>query len=263
LQKWQKSKDIMIEQLPTTDYQNARPLFTGEYLTLIIDSVLAGNSAGQLWADDPAAPQTALLWDGTHSLYVVGAAANATTNQQLGEMFATELTPTARQRGIEGFKIFCSDPAWASASGLVFPALTLTQHPRVVYTLGQVALPDWQSRLPAGYAIRPIDRPLLSDSTLGNHADLIEEIASCWPICRCTAEYVSAGKCGIGIATAEPYRRQGFAALTASAFLEHCLCNQITPYWDCWLSNTSSVATAERIGLRRLHEYSVYYGEFR
>lgn len=270
----------MIAQLHPTDYRNARPLFTGEYLTLIIDSVIAGNSAGQLWADDRAAPQTALLWDGTHSLYLVGEATNPTVNQQLGEMFATELTPMARQRGIEGFKIFYSSPAWESASRLVFPALSLTQHPRVVYTLGQVAWPDWQSRLPVGYAVRPIDQAMLRDSSLGNHADLIEEIESCWPsqehflrhgfgfcalgdgaiLCRCTAEYVSGGKCGIGIATAEPYRRQGLAALTASAFLEYCIQQGIVPYWDAWLRNTASVATAEKIGLRRLQEYNVYWG---
>jgi RimJ/RimL family protein N-acetyltransferase len=269
----------MIKQLTATDYPQTRPLFASDYLTLMIDSVIAGSSSGQLWADDPTAPQTALLWDGAHSLYLVGQAANPATNEQLAELLAIEITVLARQRGIEGFKIFYSDPAWESQIGVIFPTLTLTQHPRVVYTLGQIAQPDWQSRLPAGYAIRPIDRTLLSDSTLGNHADLMEEIESCWPsqerfltrgfgacavgngeiICRCTAEYVSAGKCGIGIATAETYRRQGFAVLTASAFLADCVNRGIVPYWDAWLRNQASVATAEKIGLRRLQEYNIYW----
>lgn len=270
----------MIEKLAATDYAKTRPLFAGDYLTLIIDSVIAGSSTGQLWADDHAAPQTALLWDGAHSLYLVGQATNPATNQQLAELLATEITVTARQRGIEGFKILYSHAAWEDQICTLLPALSLTQHPRVIYTLGQVAWPDWQSRLPAGYAVRPIDQAMLRDSSLANHADLVEEIESCWPsqehflrhgfgfcalgddaiLCRCTAEYVSAGKCGIGIATAAPYRRQGLAALTASAFLEYCVEQGIVPYWDAWLRNQASVATAEKIGLRRLQEYNVYWG---
>lgn len=79
-------------------------------------------------------------------------------------------------------------------------------------------------------------------------------------ICRCTAEYVSPGKCGIGIATAEPYRQQGFATLTASAFIEECQRRQITPYWDAWLRNTASVARAEKVGLRKVQDYWVFVG---
>jgi RimJ/RimL family protein N-acetyltransferase len=158
--------------------------------------------------------------------------------------------------------------------------LTLTQYPRVVYTLSDSQPSVWRSQLPPGYAIRPIDQTLLNDATLGNHTDLIEEIEQCWPsqaqflgygfgvclvgqheiICRCTAEYVSPGKCGIGIATAEPYRRQGFATLTAGTFIDECLTRTITPYWDAWLRNTASVATAEKIGLHKIQEYQVYLG---
>lgn len=274
----------MIEQLHTTNYPNARHLFASDYLTLVIDSVIAGTSSGQLWADDPFHPQTALLWDGVHIFYLVGQADHLSTNQQLGNLFATQITATVRQRGIDGFKILYSSPAWEAQMGVIFSALKLTQYPRVVYTLGKVALPDWQNRLPMGYAIHPIDRAMLTDRTLGNLDDLIEEIEGCWPsqedflangfgfcavdtrentreiICRCTAEYVSAGKCGIGIATAEKVRQQGFATLTASAFIEYCVKNQIMPYWDSWLRNTPSVATAERIGLQRLEEYNVYHG---
>jgi len=270
----------MLAMLNPNDYATVRPLFQGAYLTLMIDGVLAGNSTGAIWVDDPAQPQTALMWDNAYIFYLVGRADNLAFNHQLGELFTAQLAPAARARGIDGFKLLYSSSAWENQMSVVFPTLTLTQHPRVVYTLGELKLTDWRSRLPPGFTVRLIDQAMLEDATLGNLPDLIQEIKECWPsqerflangfgfclvgnneiICRCTAEYVSAGKCGIGIATEEAYRRQGFAALTASAFIEYCLDKQIVPYWDAWQRNTASVATAEKIGLHEIQAYSAYVG---
>lgn len=270
----------MIQRLNPTEYAKIPSLFQSAYLTLIIDGVMAGNSVGALWVDDPAQPQTALLWDNAYIFYVVGRADNHMFNQQLGELFTAQLAPDARARGIDGFKILYSSSDWENQLGFVFPSLTLTQYPRVVYTLGESKLTDWRDRLPSGYQMKLIDQAMLTDATLGNLPDLIQEITECWPsqerfltsgfgfclvgnneiICRCTAEYVSDGKCGIGIATAEKYRQRGFASLTASAFIEYCQNQNIVPYWDAWLRNTASVATAEKIGLHKIQAYNVYLG---
>lgn len=268
----------MVELLSVAAHSQVRPLFTGDYLSLIIDSVIAGNSTGQIWVDDAHQPQTALLCDSGHSLYLVGAADQAAINQQLSVVLAEQVIAPARQRGIDGMKLLYSQAAWEDQIDVLFPTHTLPQYPRVVYSLGQLAIPEWRSRLPVGYAVSPIDHTLLGDDSLGNRADLIEEIELCWPsqahflahgfgfcvvgdgqiLCRCTAEYVSPGRCGIGIATAESHRQRGLATITSSAFIEHCVKHGITPYWDAWLRNTPSVATAETIGLRRIHEYNVY-----
>jgi GNAT superfamily N-acetyltransferase len=270
----------MVHQLNKDNILQTRPLFQGAYLSLIIDSVIAGNSPGALWVDEPAHPQTALLWDNGYIFYVVGRADNQAFNRQLGELFADQLLPAARGRGIDGFKILYSSAAWENQMDVVFPTMQLAQYPRVVYTLGELKITNWQSRLPSGFVMRPIDRAMLADSSLGLAADLVEEIELCWPSqarflshgfgfclvgngeisCRCTAEFVSAGKCGIGIATAEPYRQQGFATLTASAFIDYCQRQGITPYWDAWLRNIASVATAEKVGLRKIHDHNVYVG---
>lgn len=269
-----------MNQLTTANFPHLRSLFQGAYLTLMIDSLIAGSSTGLAWVDDPVRPQSALVWDNGYSFYLVGRADNQGFNQRLGQLFHEELAPAARACGIDGFKILYSSPAWVSQLNTIFPTLSLTQHPRVVYSLGTLKMPDWRSKVPTGFAMRAIDQAMLTDRTLGNLADLCEEIDMCWPsqahfladgfgfclvgngeiICRCTAEYTSPGKCGIGIATAEAYRRQGFAALTASAFIEHCITRQIVPYWDAWQRNTASVATAETVGLHKLQAYHVHVG---
>lgn len=52
----------------------------------------------------------------------------------------------------------------------------------------------------------------------------------------------------VGIETHEPYRRRGFAYLTASAFIEHCLLNNLEPQWGCWNFNIDSLALAKKLG---------------
>ncbi|NOK58767.1 MAG: hypothetical protein GFH27_549301n206 [Chloroflexi bacterium AL-W] len=61
------------------------------------------------------------------------------------------------------------------------------------------------------------------------YAALVEDTIVCW----CTAEYVSAKTCGIGIETVESYQNKGIATATATHFVAHCLQHNITPYWEC------------------------------
>jgi RimJ/RimL family protein N-acetyltransferase len=120
---------------------------------------------------------------------------------------------------------------------------------------------------------------LLANHRLQNVQHVIAEIESCWPslqqfydkgfgvtlllgeeeiVCWCTAEYVSAGRCGIGIETDEAYQNRGFATLTAAAFVEDCLARQVAPHWDSWTTNVPSLAVAEKVGFRMVQEYFVY-----
>ncbi len=78
----------------------------------------------------------------------------------------------------------------------------------------------------------------------------------------CTAEYVSAGKCGVGIETAVEHMRRGFATITASAFVEHAVAKGLTPHWDSWKMNLPSVAVAHKVGFRLISEYAVFTGRF-
>src|SRR5262249_18802003 len=102
---------------------------------------------------------------------------------------------------------------------------------------------------------------------LANIADVVAEIEYMWPsldafhdggfgfvahdasttAAWCTAEYVSPGRCGIGIETVAAFRRRGIATATARAFLAHCTTLGLTAHWDAWASNQPSIAVAERI----------------
>ena len=81
-------------------------------------------------------------------------------------------------------------------------------------------------------------------------------------VCWCTAEYVSEGKCGIGIETIEAYQRRGIATVVTGEFVRHALASGVNPHWDCWASNTPSVRVAEKMGFADMHDYKIAIGTF-
>lgn len=273
----------MAHRLEQHDYQKVQSLFEGPHLALVIDAVIAGNSPGSIWVDDVAHPRAALLWDKAHCFYLVGAADNAEFNQTARQLVAEKLLPEAIARHIGIFKVYYTSQDWERHTGIIFENISLAKMERVFYTFGELKIRDWRDEVPDGFSVRRIDQTLLADTGLKNLEAVIDEIESCWNalgdflehgfgFCMvsadeiagwCTAEYVSGKKCGIGIETVEAHMRRGFATLTACAFVEHCLSNQITPHWDSWKANVPSVAVAEKVGFGKTEEYEVYVGRLK
>lgn len=79
-------------------------------------------------------------------------------------------------------------------------------------------------------------------------------------VCWCTSEYLSEGKCGIGIETIPKYRNRGLATLIASAFIDYYRIKRIKPHWKCNLSNKASRRVAEKVGFSKELEFYVYSG---
>jgi RimJ/RimL family protein N-acetyltransferase len=257
--------------LPHRDLRHVRHLFGAEHLGLVIDAVIAGNSPARVWADDLVTPRTALAWDGAHCLYLVGAAGHGDACR---ELFEREIAPAGRGM----FMLYGTE----AAAGAVVAGQALRQRERVLYRGDRLAVSGWPQRMPAGFRISAISDQLPELRMLGNFAQVAAEIGSCWNsmadfrragfgfcahdagtiVCWCTAEYVSDGRCGIGIETVAACRGRGFATLTASAFAEHCAERRVVPHWDAWSDNLPSVAVAEKLGFRKIESYSVFVGRF-
>jgi RimJ/RimL family protein N-acetyltransferase len=257
--------------LPGREVHRIRHMFDTEHLALVVDAVAAGNSPAQVWADSLAEPRAALVWDGAHGIYFAGSLDQAEAWQVL---FRDEIAPAGR--GI--FKLYATE----AAATAVLAGHALHPRERVFYRGGQLRFPDWPLRLPAGFQISAINDRFCELDALSNFDEVIAEIESCWNsvadfrragfgycahdaetiVSWCTAEYVSEGRCGIGIETVAAYGGRGFATLTASAFVEHCAERGVTPHWDCWTSNLPSVAIAEKLGFHKLETYSIFVGDF-
>jgi RimJ/RimL family protein N-acetyltransferase len=73
------------------------------------------------------------------------------------------------------------------------------------------------------------------------------------------ADCIVGDACEIGIHTAEDYRRQGLATLTAAATVDGCLARGLTAIgWHCDVDNLGSRGVAERVGFRHERDYVEY-----
>jgi hypothetical protein len=259
---------------PLAEVERARHLFAAGHLRLFIEAVIAGSFRATFWADDPADPGTALAWDGGHDIYLVGAVDRP---DEWRELLASEVLSA----GHGGFGAVIPD----AVVGTVLPGHRLERRERVFYR-GAAAggRPDRLGgpNAVAGLRISEINECFDDLVGLANAAGVVAEIESMWPSLDafrrhgfgfvahddttiagwCTAEYVSPGRCGIGIETYAAFRRRGIATATASAFLARCAAAGLTPHWDAWASNQPSIAVAERIGLGLVETYAVQVGAF-
>lgn len=254
----------MLHPLEPARAANVLPLFHEPHFDLVMRGIIAGNSPARLWVDDPESPHTVFIWDKTSCCYLAG------YDESLGTIVRDTLLPAQTF-----FKVECTSPASDAALETIFAGGKLARFERFFYAFDRLKQPGWRDRLPPGFHIEPITAEML-ESGMANVPDLIDEIEQCWNsigqflqhgfgfcalhdqavVCRCTAEYVSGGRCGIGIATAEAYQNRGLATLTASAFVEHCAARGIISHWDCWKNNGPSVTVAENVGFRRVSNYT-------
>ena len=272
----------MIWELPRSQFERARPLFQGPHLELVADAVVAGNARARIWVDDSRRPRRAFLWDRAHCYYLAGDPENDRFNSNVEELMAQEVVPEAMKRGLLIYKVHYTQDGGLDKVQRIFRDESLAEIPRSFYVFEAPRNADWRGKTPSGYRLQRINEALLRSANLRGADGLIHEIESCWYslddflkngfgytlvnedeiTCRCTAEYVSPGNCGIGVQTAEEYRRRGFATLTASAFVDYCVSHGMIPHWDSWTANLPSIAVARKVGFRRLLDYSACLGRF-
>jgi GNAT superfamily N-acetyltransferase len=246
-----------------------RAYFPGPHLGMVVDSMLADNTAGALWnVQDTSAPLL-VLWDrGNTVFYLSGDAERESPIEALGAAIAGELLPQARADGLRRFKVRALSPSLEENLPYLFPGVKLqptTTRFAVHEATQQASVPP--PRL-SGVTLLAITPELLLRDDLGSIDAVREEIRRMWRsearfnthglgtlavlgneiICFCTAEYVGLTYCGIGIATDDRYQCQGVATATAAAFVRDARARGLTPGWECDAANVASVRVAERAG---------------
>lgn len=271
----------VIYELKRSESLKVRSLFREPHLGLIISAVTACNSPGRIWVDDLSSPQTAFIWDKAHSYYLVGSPDNEAYNLAVEGLIREQIMPEARKRELLIFKLYGSLEVWQAIFKSIFKDKRLDKRARRFYVFKSRKIDSWRDEIPDGFAMERIDARFLNESNLKNRNVVIDEISSCWDsiddylkrgfgfalvhggeevACWCTAEYVSRDKCGIGIETLQKYQRRGFATLTACAFVDHCVSNDIAPHWDSWDDNIGSTKVAEKVGFELAEKYEVFFG---
>jgi hypothetical protein len=269
-------------RLERDEYVRVRPLAGQPHLNLALDAMAEGNSPALIWVDDRAQPSAAYVWDRAHCHFLLGDASTPAFTRKVRELVCQEIAPQMVAQGKAFLKVHYSSVEWEQQIGPMFETAELIRRERVFYALDRFAKPDWRMSVPSGFSVRQIDVDLLATDRLRGIEILRNEIQTGWHsledflrtgfgycllrndeiVTWCTGEYVSDGKCGVGIETAVEHMRRGFGTITASAFVEHAVAKGITPHWDSWKMNLPSVAVAQKVGFRLISEYVVFTGRF-
>lgn len=250
-------------------------LFTSPPADYMLQSIREGYTPARAWSNAPSFSLWAVL-EG-HTLFFDGEdspRAMAEAVEYVGQSVLDDKT-----RGeVKVLKILWGNEAWRPLLTASFARHNPAIYPRYVYRYDEKT-PPGQRQFPA---VRALTRELLEDETVSNREMVAEEIFEMWGglepffgdgfgMCTvldggiagfCTAEYISASRCGIGIAVEEAHRRKGYALAMTEAFVAESLRRGITAHWDCWKNNTASVQTARKAGFSRIAEYDVLFVSF-
>ena len=252
----------------------------GPHIDLVIQATLAGNNAAEAWTiSQPHGPTLIVLWDqGNNVLYLCGELIDESAQRELTELIHTSIHPRAVQKGRPYFKARALAPSTEAQLENLFHGIALRELPTLLYTLTS-APPLLEAE---GIRLLPIDRALLGNTSLANAEHIRAEIHSMWPseerfyqqgfgwaaaaesqlVCWCTAEYLGAEHCGIGIATVPAFERHGIATATASQFVREAFQRGLTPYWECRADNIGSNRVAEKLGFVLFTQERYWAGTF-
>jgi GNAT superfamily N-acetyltransferase len=264
--------------LEPDNYASVHSLFEEMTYHLAVLTVLAGILPGRIYVDDSASPGTAILIPSNqHRVYVSGSPEPSMLGDVLHMLFKESRADSY------GFVVYYASNPWKQTLEHVLNKQETSSGWRQFYCLREPSKPG-SKPLPEHIIIGRIDETMVGDAPLVNRHLLREEILSESPslehffrqnfgfaaqdghklVAWCLAECHYQGRYELGIETIEAYQRQGIAAHLASAVIRQAFAEGATEIgWDCWATNTPSIATALKLGFEKVLDYPVYYGQYR
>lgn len=263
-------------ELAAGEFARALPLFQ-DLPHIAPRSTLLCNTPGRVFVDRRTDPQIALVWTRWGFAYLAGGPVDASFTIALREQVLPELIahPNGREQGL---LLYPSSPAWESSLAPLLAQGRPNKLYRRAFTFNPARFSDhygWLERLPSGFHIYRIDQPLLQRTGKHLHA----EIESAWAstqdflntgfgfcllhgdqvVSLCTSPFIAGPDVELCIRTDPHYRSKGFTTVTALAFIEHCLLNDLQPHWECPADHVASCTLAIRLGFAHPLDHAVYY----
>jgi RimJ/RimL family protein N-acetyltransferase len=267
---WRVSCASALVEIGAGRIGDTAPLWEEMGIHLAVESILSGATKAPMFVDDVDAPGATMTWTG-HRLYLAGDVA--------GAGFGGALAGFASSRG--QFVAYSTRDDLEGAERLL-SRYKVEKRGRRYYECDPSAR-GWAGEPPEGYAVGRITSELLGRG-LG-HTDWVrEEMCSerasveefleksfgfaalhgggfaAW----CMSEYNLGDRCEVGIETVREHRRRGLAVLVAGAMFRWAASVGVRRVgWHCWADNEGSVATAERLGLRHVVDYTALFVDAR
>ncbi len=267
----------MLTAVPPDERGPLRPLFEGfTGLHGVIDSVLEGT-LGAAYADDPKNPRVAhveLDFTAIAGDPDAPAAADALRSLESSHHLAvpdswTDLLMNVRSDNLQPYDrfTFSTGPWDRSALAALRESLPagfilerITQDTVLPFEQLAESLiynfdgPDDFLARGVGFGIFPNDRSVRPVGARLAAPSPAAEPRPC--IAGCSSFAISSRTLEFEVQTREDHQRRGFALVTGSRMIEHCLDNGLEPAWDA--AHEGSALLAERLGFTNQRQYTAY-----
>ncbi|QOR35302.1 GNAT family N-acetyltransferase [Clostridium sp. 'deep sea'] len=270
----------MLQELSKSDYYKVAKMMTGAKVNLEPEAVIWGYNPGTIYVDDVLEPKSAVIWvEGMKGFYFVGDANNDRFNKFIVDFFDKVLIKKAKKINYKWIEFSGLNTDWEITLAKLFKHKEkYDESKQFVYKHKEIKNFNEPSyELKQDYTVKAIDLQLLN-SEISNY-DFLESIIITWwgsidnylkhgvgycvmhnnmVISSCVTSYKKPGFMESHIHTLEDYRKQGFATIAVSKFLNYCRDNYFEPYWDCMQTNYGSQALAEKLGYEKQFEYTLF-----
>jgi RimJ/RimL family protein N-acetyltransferase len=265
----------MLSELQPSNYPSITALLGNFTDYPVVNAVLEGSTPGRVFADHEAAPQSAFVLTNAGFSYLVGNPNHEAYNHALGDLLNTELIPKIHGSDDPTLVFYPLTNGWESPLRKMIGKRKVFDIYRKQFSFNLEKFAqraDQHNQVPAGFSFHPIDQEMLAktgadmfpwESTqaflkkgFGFWLMTDNEIA-----CECWSVFASRTAVEIEIHTQEKYRRQGLAAIAASAFIEECLARGLRPNWECWWDNQPSISLAQKLGFKPIKNHPVFLVE--
>lgn len=267
-------------KLTTDAFHKVEPVFNELAFNVVIQSVINGNTPGEIYVDDVDHPKTAILWDMMCEVLIEGESTNPDFNRAIHGLIKEELMPRAKERYIPCFDLYYSSQFEDKADEIV-PLGNYTRVGRNVYRFNALKI-QWRAHIPNDCTMVRIDESFLQRTDLAYLEDVKGWINSFWHstsdfvskgmgyclvlenavVSWCLSVFVGGTAFEFGLETVAEFRGNGYGKLTAAACLEYCIQNELVPFWQCHEENVPSNIVSERIGFEKDFHYDILNFQF-
>jgi RimJ/RimL family protein N-acetyltransferase len=259
-----------LEKLKESEYKKVLPLINNNAKTCPTFSYSVLNSIipGVVYVDHSDCPKTVLIGTSSGIYYIAGDETNHHFNHSFQEFYTDKV-----QKKKARFTLFSSTKRWDEVINKLFADETIPMR-RYSFSFNPNQYSSEQWQIPNEFTVKRIDENTIKNSLEFNQAYYEEYWGSVsnfltngFGYCvlhnetvasECTSIFVGNTMAEVDIATQEGYRGNGFAFITAKAFIDHCLKHDFIPRWDCDVHNLASIKLAEKLGFNYPTEYSVF-----
>jgi RimJ/RimL family protein N-acetyltransferase len=263
--------NLMIE-LKSSEFNNVVQVLDNERMHYTFAyAVVEGKQPGRIYADNNIEPTCCLIVCKSGKYLVAGDTNNTGFNEFLSDYLYD------RENHSNYFDLYSSSQKWIFKLDELL-ADNVAKLSRQLFRWNYLRLssiPNFSEMLPEGFELKRMDADLfvkyskeIDSSYINLWGSPNNFVSNGFGFCImkdnefvsiCNTYYVRQGFAEIDIITKEQFRKQGFALITCSEFIKHCVNNNIKPIWDCDDGNERSKALAEKLGFQSVETYQMHW----